>query len=178
MDDYLSKPIIAAALKETLCRWFKIAPASATGPTGPVSDSPAIAAAVAPLSSRSPADPVVESTSQVLDFDTAFERMEGNVDLLRKLARSFCDNYGHEKVRIAEAIEKLDSKTIQMSAHTLRGTVGLFSASRSADAARRLETVARNHDWNEVKRVYAIFVAEIDLLLGELSGFCERAPLA
>jgi HPt (histidine-containing phosphotransfer) domain-containing protein len=178
MDDYLTKPITGSALRTTLTRWLKLSPTTepATATHAVLPNVEALPEGRALVPAIGAIDPSCDPALPILDFETAFERMEGNVDLLRKLACSFRDNYLQDRGLIAEAIGRLDSNAIEMAAHTLRGTVGLFSAARASNASRRLETAARNRDWTEVKRVHAVLEVEIDLLLGELAGFCEQAP--
>jgi len=112
----------------------------------------------------------------VIDFNEAFDRVNGNVELLRKLARSFQESYAEEEKRLRSHIERQDSTAIEIAAHTLRGTVGVFSAGRAAKAARELENAAHKLDWPAVREAHERLHAEIELVLSELVGFCEEEP--
>jgi HPt (histidine-containing phosphotransfer) domain-containing protein len=79
----------------------------------------------------------------VLDQATAWDRVEGDRELLEELVQAFLDDYPKLLARIRSAIAAGDTATLHRSAHALKGAVGIFGAAAAAEAALRLETMGR-----------------------------------
>ena len=116
MDDYLTKPLDVAALREKLQRW---------------------------LPEEEPASPVAEwtadtapQTANVAVFDAAAlqRRVLHDDELLRDVITSFCEDLPTRIEQLVSALRAGDMTAVKRHAHTIKGT----SANVSADALSAL----------------------------------------
>jgi CheY-like chemotaxis protein len=122
MDGYLTKPIHAKALYETV---------------------EAIDSSVGPSAAEIEVDLAYEG---VLDWDAAVERVGGRTDLLEQMITLFfmeCDKCLPE---LRAAINAHDAAQVRRLAHTLKGSLDCFAAHDAVIAAQRLEGIG--HDGN------------------------------
>jgi two-component system, sensor histidine kinase and response regulator len=120
MDDYITKPLHPTELVEAVER--------AAGPGQARADSPGQPAA---------------SPTGAYDMDRALARLGGDRKLLREMITIFrAESTGLMKA-IRESAGKGDLSSLARAAHTLKGALGTLGASRSFEAARRLEDLAR-----------------------------------
>ncbi len=116
MDDYISKPLRAADLYNTVERLAADTPA----------DRPAA---------------LTESADEIFDEATAIERVQGDVELLKELVDIFFKEYSHLMPEIRAAIAANDAAGVRRAAHTLKGRPG-----RLRVAGRRRSSAAdRDH---------------------------------
>jgi len=96
----------------------------------------------------------VEFTSQIarLNSAVALERLGGDEELLREVARLFLDEYPALMVEIREAVAARDAKALERAAHTLKGSVSNFGADAAYNAAFVLEMMGRSRNLAEVER--------------------------
>ena len=137
MDGYVPKPIRAEELYEAVEDLF-------FAPTGAGTDIPG----------GQPMD-------DVINRDEVMERVDGDVELLAQMAELFLDDCPRLLSEIQEAITRSDSKALEYVAHTLKGSVGNFSAVAASDAALRLEMMGRDGDMTHAAEAYTALEAEI-----------------
>ena len=96
----------------------------------------------------------VQFTSQLarLNSAVALERLGGDEELLREVARLFLDEYPALMVVIREAVAARDADALQRAAHNLKGSVSNFGADAAYNAALVLEMMGRNRDLAQVER--------------------------
>ena len=119
MDAYVSKPINASQLFETidgLGRAELKVPEEAEG----------------------------GSRLEILDEAALRSRFEGELELLRDVVRLFLDDYPKLFNGIRGAAERGDTKGMEREAHKLKGSVANFAAPAAYDAALRLEMMGRS----------------------------------
>jgi PAS domain S-box-containing protein len=119
MDGYVPKPIRHQDLFETIHTL--------------VLDVPGI-----PLNGRAEKDP-----EDILDEAVLLSRVDGDAQLLIDLVDLFLGEYPHLLEEIRTAIEKEDVKAVERGAHGLKGSTSNLTAIRAAEAARKLERLAR-----------------------------------
>lgn len=109
---------------------------------------------------------------ETFDMATALDRVEGDVSLIRELAGLFLDESPHRLEEIRDAITQRDVRRLQRAAHTLKGSVGNFGASRAFDATRRLEVLAVEPPrWDHVEEAWTTLehaVGTLNVALGKL----------
>jgi PAS domain S-box-containing protein len=118
MDDYISKPIRAGQLQETIHRLLG-------GET-----------------SKASAESAAES-DDVMNWSAALDAVQGDYDLLRVVIEAFLSEYPDLVAQLRESLENRDSVTMQRAAHTLKGSMRYFGAARAFDLALKLETMGR-----------------------------------
>src|SRR5579864_1538145 len=86
-----------------------------------------------------------ELQEQVLDRATALARVGGDLDLLKEIGALFLDEYPRAMDEMHQALAAGDAKTLERSAHGLKGSVANFGARAAVDAAFQLEQFGRAH---------------------------------
>ncbi len=147
MDGYLSKPLHAQKLYETIER--------ATGQTGGqtgLSDSPP--GSGVPCQAQTDAQDDGEIT---FDAKTAAERLGGDEALLCTLAEEFLKDGPEMLDDMQVALQAQSLASVAETAHAMKGAVGLFDNGRVHRAAVELETVARQEDILRTSKAFAEF---------------------
>ena len=140
MDAYLAKPIDADELFETVER--VAAPALSDGP-GPRER---------------------ERLPDGVDIATIVDRLDGDHEAVRTMARLFLTEYPRWVAELHGALDAGDPKGVSRVAHTLRGSIGLFSAI-GYDAARRLELIGLQGALADAPAALQLLEAELARLL-------------
>jgi two-component system, sensor histidine kinase and response regulator len=156
MDAYVPKPLRSQELLETLERL--VPPAVSSGL------APAVSTGLAPAANAAqPAD---------WDLAEALARMDGDLDLLKMLAKLFQSECPQRMADIRQAITQRDASKLMQAAHTVKGSVGNFGAPAAVEAARCLEVDATEHDWRRAEEHWAALekaVSSLTPVLDELS---------
>ena len=79
-----------------------------------------------------------------LDESLALSRVGGDVDLLKEVIELFLDDYPSTLEKIKSAVAASDASALEHSAHSLKGSVSTFGASRAFEAAFTLEKQGRS----------------------------------
>jgi two-component system sensor histidine kinase/response regulator len=92
--------------------------------------------------------PPEEAVDRCAPFDRAeaLRRVCGNFALLRELAGLFLEDSPKWLGEIRQALRAGDAAGLSRAAHALRGSASSFGARPSAEAAERLEALARDGD--------------------------------
>jgi HPt (histidine-containing phosphotransfer) domain-containing protein len=77
------------------------------------------------------------------DLEAALNAVEGDRELLHRMIQLFMTQCPHLMEQIRTALARGDGVAVQRAAHTLRGSVCNFAASRAYEAATRLEQLGR-----------------------------------
>jgi CheY-like chemotaxis protein len=168
MDGYISKPVRAEDLSETM---EKLLPNAAMADSGV---RPGVRAEEVLVATNAPA---VEEAREVFDRAAALARVGGKVKNLSKLAAVFLDECPKSMAAIRDAIVNGNAPKLGQAAHPLRGAVAIFCARRASDALLKLEMLGRAGDLRESEEAYAALEKEINQLIQALAGFVSsEAP--
>jgi PAS domain S-box-containing protein len=138
MDDYVSKPIQFEELRRV------------------------IENCVAKPNADSRPESIVDPDT----FDQAalLARVGGNIGLMREILDLCASEFPRMMEGLACAVSERDAQRIQLSAHTLKGTLGNLSATLAHDAALRLENAARQGDLGLVDEIFRCVQEQIERL--------------
>ncbi|MCB0895303.1 MAG: Hpt domain-containing protein, partial [Nocardioidaceae bacterium] len=185
MDDYLTKPVDAAAMERALRSWVE--PAAAP----PAAPAPAAAPAGAdPGAGGGPTDagptggddgpepsPPVEGERGVLDPDRIAmldDLRKDGVSFFERTAASFMGRVGDQLVAIREAVERDSAMSLLTSAHQLKGSALNLGLPRVAEAARRLEELGIAGTTEGAGPMLVDLNAEVELAVAALQRATTR----
>lgn len=150
MDHYVSKPIRAARLFETLAQLLASTPAPSDGEIPCPPDS---------------------ANGQVVDWHEALRSVNGNRQLLRDIVEAFLDESPRLLATLRTAIEQQDARTLQRAAHTLKGSTGYFGAARASEMAHQLETMGQRRELVHARHALADMEREMARLTPHLVDY-------
>lgn len=111
------------------------------------------------------------TTDWFFNKDTTLERMDGDLALLKELVALFLEDCPELLRHIKEAICNRDAQALQHTAHTLKGSVGIFCAQFALEAAYKLEIMGRDQDFSQAEAALTALEQELgrlNLVLAEL----------
>jgi two-component system sensor histidine kinase/response regulator len=147
MDAYVSKPIHSQELFRTI-----------------------EALSTAPTTSEAPARPS-NASDGVIDLQAALASVGGDPALLRELIGLFLESCPGLLSEIRYAAAEGDAARLKRAAHTLKGSVGYFSAPAAVVVAQRLERMGRDNDLTGVEEALRQLEIEIEKLRSALTAF-------
>jgi PAS domain S-box-containing protein len=112
----------------------------------------------------------VSAQLRQLDESLALSRVGGDVDLLKEVIELFLDDYPSTLERIKSAVAASDASALEQHAHSLKGSVSTFGASRAFEAAFALEKQGRNGDLRDVQEGLLQLEQALEALRPELES--------
>ncbi|HMW53324.1 MAG TPA: response regulator [Rhodocyclaceae bacterium] len=108
---------------------------------------------------------------EIADLGATRDLLDGDEDQLQNLIRIFFNDFDRNRKALDAALATRDFARLRDVAHTLKGSAGVFSASRVVASAAQVEKAARATDEAECRRC----VNELMRELGVLAGALRRA---
>jgi signal transduction histidine kinase/CheY-like chemotaxis protein len=152
MDEYLVKPFNAKDLFDTLERLLPVPPSNPTE---------------APRRREVP--------GVTFDRSALLARVDADVALRNELITLFLADSPRLVTEIRRSVEQRRASEIATAAHTLRGALGAVAGDRAAEAADRLDRLARGGDLSYVDRAHAELQEELSTLLSQLNAAVAEA---
>jgi CheY-like chemotaxis protein len=140
MDGYIAKPIRIGELFEAI---------ENLGAT-PAADKPSI--------------PHRDAAMDVLDSKAVLDRVEGSKETLVEITNLFLEEKPRLLTAVREAVARQDATALERAAHSLKGSVGIFSAEGAFQAALNLEIMGREGDLAGAQEAYELLNAQIERL--------------
>ena len=106
----------------------------------------------------------------IFDLDDALEKVGGDREILEEILVVFSESYPDQLSELKNAIDNGDTQIVERAAHTLKGSVGTFSAKKALKTAFRLETMGREGNLQEATAVYSKLEQEIEELEAALKA--------
>jgi two-component system sensor histidine kinase/response regulator len=107
------------------------------------------------------------------DLNAALNALEGDRELLRRIAQLFVVQSPQLLDEIREALLRGDAEALERAAHKLRGSVTNFFATKAHDAALRLEQMGRDNDLTGGAEAQAHLESALRELQGTLAEFSK-----
>ncbi len=151
MDDYISKPINAQEIINTIEKWIKSSHRN-------------------PIYTRdNPSGKGDHSPDLPVDIQSALNRVGGDRELLSELLQEFLDHLPKHIDQLREALNKGDSTLVEREAQHLKGAASNLSVKGIADLALKLELLGRASDLSDADEI-------IDKLKKEYENLKQYAP--
>lgn len=100
-----------------------------------------------------------------IDGAAMLKRFDGDAALLREVAELFLEDCPKRRAALRDALACYDSKALELVAHSIRGSAGIFGATAAADGALKVELMARAGDLASVADAVADMEVEVTRLL-------------
>ncbi len=150
MDGYVSKPIRREELIEAI-QCFLPCPPPSTG------NQVALA-----------------TGSETLNMPETLARIGGNAELLGELVGIFLETYPGLLQRMGRAIAEYDYHALDSVVHTLKSSLGNFSALPALQAAVALEESIPGRDPKKISSAYETLVNEVERLMPALANLVQK----
>jgi two-component system sensor histidine kinase/response regulator len=152
MDDYLTKPIRRTELLVVLDK------------IGNRQAGPIVAAVSAPA----------DRARDAIDLATTLERLDGDRDLFEELVQLFKSECPRVIDEMRSAIAQHDSKSLEHTAHGLKGSSAQVGALAVSQVAMEIEKLARSGNIESSREHFQILQSEIERVFFELESICQR----
>jgi signal transduction histidine kinase/DNA-binding response OmpR family regulator len=158
MDDYLTKPINAKKLFETLRKWYVPSEKSTCS-----------------QDTRAPQTATVEFNGPVdIDVDGALERCAGSNQVLCKVLEEFVRTTDSTNEQLESLLEGSDFKAMQSIAHSLKGSAANIGADTLASYAQALESVAKDQVEDDILQSVSELAISLDQLRAGLPNLMTQ----
>jgi two-component system sensor histidine kinase/response regulator len=117
--------------------------------------------------------PAAYADGEVLDVSAALEAVDGEREILDGMIAIFMRQTPRIVEDIDAAIAAGDASALENAAHKLKGSVAMFGARASREAAQQLEDLAAAGDLSAAPAARAVLGAEIDRLRAALQDIAE-----
>jgi two-component system, sensor histidine kinase and response regulator len=133
MNDHLTKPINPKALTRVLLKWMPAKPKQSATPD-------------APKTGAAHDDSYMPDELAPFDIRAALKRTNEKPKLLRKMMRSFCNEFAHAGTDLRQLIDEGKREEARRLAHTLKGVARTLEAAELGEAAFAVENALRSGD--------------------------------
>ena len=112
----------------------------------------------------------------VFDVPDALKRVEGDRKLLAELLAIFLQDYPEQLKSIHQALRDGRAPQVERLAHSLKSAMASVSAKRGAEAARRVEALARDADLQAAVVALDQLQEELTALQQAMHQFLQTLP--
>jgi PAS domain S-box-containing protein len=112
---------------------------------------------------------------EVLDIDQLLARFEGDTKLLKQVTGVFLNDCPQQLAEMRAAIAKKEAPALERVVHTLKSSLGVFTARPALEAAEELEALARCRDLMTARDAARRLEEEIERLKPVLRELSEEA---
>jgi HPt (histidine-containing phosphotransfer) domain-containing protein len=118
--------------------------------------------------------PENRGTESIIDPIEALKFTAGDPDLLAEIAQLFLEQGPKQLRAVKSCIEAGDSAGTSKAAHALKGSVAIFGATETIEAAEELEIAAKAGDSARVWQAWGMLHREMEELLPEVQQLCGK----
>lgn len=156
MDDYISKPVVAAKLKDILIRWL-------------VRDTPEGAEGGDEEYAASNGSLGKELT--VFDLPAMSQRLMDDQELIVMMLADFLDDAPPQLEALEKTAREGGRREAERHAHSLKGCAATVGGERMSELARQIEEMARNQNLAGAIEQLPMLKHEFGLLCGEIQTY-------
>jgi two-component system sensor histidine kinase/response regulator len=135
MDDYVSKPIEAQKLFESIERWIDVRGFKK------------------PISRQVKTETNGQTKDIPIDLETALDRLDQDGKLLKQMLQELLKKVPNQLQILEKAVNQGDNEAVEREAHSLKGAAGNLGAKYIADFALKLELSGRKGDLADATQI-------------------------
>ncbi|MEO5345631.1 MAG: PAS domain S-box protein [Magnetococcus sp. YQC-9] len=171
MNDYLTKPVHIKHLFEVLAMHMRHRQ-PAQPPSEPVASVASVASLEVNTVPESQLQPVSMPVPEIagIDFASALERLDGDVEMLLRLTRQFAATHRDTVDKIAESLSHADLARVATLAHGVKGVAGNLSANVVAERAAQLESLAKTNDLESARDAFESLRVSLTSLIAAIGA--------
>ena len=181
MDDYVSKPIRAAELSDTIERFFVEEDTSQSPPQETDSAQPSDASAPPPdetvpppnVSDSPSTTDVGDSAASIVDWSMALKTVHGDRELLKEVIEAVLEECPELTEQLRQAIADRDAAQVHHAAHTLGGILRTYGANEVTQLVTGLEAMGKSGELNGAEETFERFESELEKVRLELNDFVQ-----
>ena len=117
-----------------------------------------------------------QELNEVVNFNAFMERTGADLELARELIVLLLRDLPNMTEALDKAVAGNDAKTVERTAHAMKGAVANFSARPSVAAAEVLERMGRGQDLGHAGAALAVLKHELTRLDQALTYLAENPP--
>lgn len=177
MDDYIAKPVEAARLYEAVesvsARWHAPTSGNTTGeqPSLSLGDSETNQPQCEVASSSETKS--FDSSAPLIDWSAAMKSMPGGKDVAIDLAELLLVEAPKLVDQIRAAQKEQNAETFRRAAHTLKGSVAIFSITWLVEICEKIESLARAEKFAAAESLVEELIASVSRMMVELEAFIQ-----
>jgi two-component system sensor histidine kinase/response regulator len=162
MNDHIGKPINVTQLFAMMVRWIKPKAGSVSDVAAPkdISDTSNNPDSL----SAAPSLPVIPR----LDLDQAMRRMDGNLELVRKITLRFAETQAGAIARVTDAIDGNDIVTATREVHTTKGLAGNIGATQLMALSAKVENILKHHQMENLPSALLAWKQELTEVITQI----------
>ena len=122
---------------------------------------------------RGPSAAATQVPPDKVDRDVLLEGFGGRADLLKHVVEVFLEDAPATLARLKQAIQAGNGTEVAAIAHSLKGSVGLFSQGQAFEGIRRLEHVGKSGDLSQAETMRAEVEDSVARLTTELRALLD-----
>jgi len=115
-----------------------------------------------------------EDSGLLFNAQALLSQVGGDLEILREVVELFLEDAPGQLARVKQAVGAQDAQALQRTAHSLKGALSNFSASKAVEAALQLETMGRTRQMETADLVYAQLEQDVERLKAALVASTER----
>jgi CheY-like chemotaxis protein len=114
--------------------------------------------------------------ASAIDQKALLEWMDGNQELLEQITKLFLEDSPKQMAAIESALRASDAEQTRFAAHSLKGSVGNFRATRAIELAQKLEDAGKASDLKAAADLLPDLQQELARVNDELRKVLKPAP--
>ena len=118
----------------------------------------------------------ININNTIFNYENALQQVDGDRELLLELIQIHLTETTKLTDQIANAIDSLNCQAVKTAAHTLRGSVGIFCATRAFEAISQLEKSAAEGKLGDCESYFEEMKYELNRLEELLRSLTEDQP--
>ncbi len=111
--------------------------------------------------------------NRIFDKDEVLKRFDGEKEFLAELVEIFINDTPVQFSEIQKAVDNLNGKDLERSAHKLKGAIANFAEKDAFEAALKIEMMGKENRLDGIEVAFDTLVKEVECLVNALREFVE-----